>query len=159
MELTYVLVALLLVAIIYKFMRKVKPTYPEILLIGASGSGKTLLFHLVKITQLKDKTSPHTVSSMKVNSTDSKEPSMHTLSDIPGHSYFQDTMVKKAKQAKAVILLIDSNDKQSFKAAAEKLYDLLLLKLPKQILIFCNKQDIQMAKSTLIIESDLSTEM
>ena len=96
---------------------------------------------------------------MALNECIMKEPKEYSLVDIPGHSFFQETLVKKAESAVGAILVIDSNDKASFKLAAEKLYDLLLMKVPKQILIFCNKQDLPMAKNTLIIESDLSTEV
>ena len=58
-----------------------------------------------------------------------------------------------------MIFLIDSTDKLSFKKAAEELYEFMALRNPKEILIFCNKQDQPFAKKILMIESELSTEM
>jgi signal recognition particle receptor subunit beta len=58
-----------------------------------------------------------------------------------------------------MIFIIDSVDKLSFKKAAEELYELMALRSPKEILVFCNKQDLPFAKKIMIIESDLSTEM
>jgi signal recognition particle receptor subunit beta len=58
-----------------------------------------------------------------------------------------------------MIFLIDSTDKTSFKKAAEELYELMAVRMPKEILVFCNKQDLPFAKRILMIESELSTEM
>lgn len=96
---------------------------------------------------------------MRENSGVVPGPKPYLLSDFPGHSFCQEALISRCKTAAGVVMLIDSSDKPSFKAAARQLYGIIELKSPKNILIFCNKQDLPLAKKTLLVESDLSTEM
>jgi signal recognition particle receptor subunit beta len=81
------------------------------------------------------------------------------LTDYPGHSFYYRQLIDGLPRCLGMIFLIDSTDKLSFKKAAEELYDLMSIRQPKEILIFCNKQDLPFAKKILMIESELSTEM
>lgn len=57
------------------------------------------------------------------------------------------------ERAKAVILVVDSKDKERIAEAAEFLYDVLLNKRliadKVPILVACNKQDLSLAKNAL----------
>ena len=100
------------------------------------------------------------MSSIKVNKSNIPiKGKTYTLLDIPGHTYYQEAILEHLGSCKGVVLLVDSTDKPSFKRAAEILYEILGSGQPTNILVFCNKQDQQFAKKTLIIESDLSTEI
>lgn len=102
----------------------------------------------------------NTVSSMKPNNAViNVKDKMVSVVDYPGHHYYYQQLVSKAPTCLGMIFMLDSTDKQSFKKAAEELYELMSLRYPKEILIFCNKQDQPFAKKILMIESELSTEM
>ncbi len=62
------------------------------------------------------------------------------------------------ERAKAVILVVDSRDKDKISEAAEFLFDILLNNRLVQsrvpILVACNKQDLTMAKKAVQIERE-----
>lgn len=152
-----VALALLLILILRK---KSANQVPEIVLYGPSNAGKTKLFYLVSLKQLSEQQSPNTIASMKPNCTTlTFSGKTVRLTDYPGHSYYYRQLLDTLPRCLGMVFLIDSTDKSSFKKAAEELYDLMALRQPKQLLIFCNKQDLPFAKKILMIESELSTEM
>ena len=159
MDYLYLIAGALAILLLTVFMRKGRSSGPSVVVLGPQGSGKTFLFHQVKHTQLQSGKEVKTVSSLKPNSALLSTPKPFTLWDVPGHSYFRENLIKEASQAVGAILIVDANDRSSFKAAAEQLYDLFATRKPKEILIFCNKQDLPMAKKSLMVESEISTEM
>ena len=147
------------VVFLYYFTKK-RSSFPEILLYGPANSGKTRLFYMVINNQLTENLSTNTVSSLKPNSGFIlNNPKQVLITDYPGSHYYYSQLITKASSSPGMIFLIDSFDKLSFKKAAEELYEIMALRDPKEILIFCNKQDLPFAKKILMIESELSTEM
>jgi signal recognition particle receptor subunit beta len=157
----YLYIVLCVVPLLFLLLLfKRKTVHPEILLYGPANSGKTRLFYMVLPTQLTEGTVHATVSSMKCNSATYLIGSkLTTLIDFPGHHYFYQQLLAKAPTSLGMVFLLDSTDKQAFKKAAEELYELMALRAPREILVFCNKQDLPFAKKILMIESELSTEM
>lgn len=155
-----ILSAIILIILYKTFANKSASNYPEIAICGPSGSGKTLLFYKVLSIKLTRRNSPKTVSSIKINQAPASiNEKMTTITDIPGHNYFQKDLISKLPRIRGLIMLVDSVDKSSFKKAAEDLYGILSTHNPKRLMIFCNKQDQPFAKKTLMVESELSTEM
>lgn len=81
------------------------------------------------------------------------------ITDYPGHKYYYGQLISTLPQCLGMVFILDSTDKLAFKKAAEELYELMALRQPKELLIFCNKQDLPFAKKIMMIESELSTEM
>jgi len=82
--------------------------------------------------------------------------------DIPGQGYFKARIIDNLTNAKLIVLLIDSNDKDSIKQAGAYLYDILNNEQfddTTPLIIACNKQDLKFPKSKKIIESDLNSEI
>ena len=65
------------------------------------------------------------------------------LVDIPGHFNFQSVLLEKLDQAKSVIMMVDSKDKNTFRDAATTLYEVLnnvdALSDGLPLLVACNK--------------------
>ena len=78
--------------------------------------------------------------------------------DIPGHYNFRMKVKQNLERAKAVVLVVDSKDKERISEAAEFLYDMLLNKRlvadKVPILVACNKQDLKLAKNAIQIERE-----
>lgn len=66
--------------------------------------------------------------------------------DIPGHFNFRERIQEVLESARAIMLVVDSKDKQKLPEAAEILYDILnnvnVLDNQTPILVVCNKQDL-----------------
>ena len=66
--------------------------------------------------------------------------------DIPGHFNFRSRISEIIETAKAILLVVDSKDKQKLPEAAEILYDILnninVLENQTPILVVCNKSDL-----------------
>lgn len=62
------------------------------------------------------------------------------------------------ERAKAVILVVDSRDKEKVSEAAEFLFDMIsnkrLVEDSVPILVACNKQDLTLAKKAILIERE-----
>mmetsp|Transcript_35919 Transcript_35919/g.55161 ORF Transcript_35919/g.55161 Transcript_35919/m.55161 type:complete len:214 (+) Transcript_35919:75-716(+) len=146
--------------------KKGSKNYSEILIVGPPNSGKTSLFYYLFTGQFRK-----TVSSIEVNasatSAEIKAAAAETPEDedrgkilrkiraldIPGHFNFrsdiQDSLNGKKKMGQdrvsvdAVVLVMDSNDKQKTAEVAEILYDTMnnleVLENKTPILICCNK--------------------
>lgn len=78
--------------------------------------------------------------------------------DIPGHFNFRIKVQQNLDRAKAVILVVDSRDKDKISEAAEFLYDMMsnkrLIRDNVPILVACNKQDMTLAKKATQIERE-----
>ena len=94
---------------------------------------------------------PKTLTQQKTDD----EPISLSLSfaDIPGHFNFRIKVNQYLERAKAVILVLDSKDKEKISEASEFLYDVLsnrrLVEDRVPILVACNKQDLSMAKKSI----------
>jgi len=133
---------------------------PTVLLLGPKESGKTCLLTLVKDTQLQGQSLPNTVQSLHSNSFVLPLPTGPVrLVDIPGHQLTLKKTLDQAAEARAIIFMVDASDKESFRAAADGLYPLLVGQAAPRILVFCNKQDKPGAKKVIMVESELSTAM
>lgn len=158
--------ALLLLPLLYLMLRRPsKKPQRQVLVYGPCDAGKTFLFYRVKTTQLTQNTLEETVSSMKVNVGEMLVPEVGavTVKDVPGHLIFKQDLESSIPDSQAVVFLVDSSDKSTFKDAAKLLYDLLTSAKSSarrlSMLILCNKQDKPFSKKSLIVESELSTEM
>ena len=118
-----------------------------------------------------------TVSSLEENSTADDDSSKIQLPcrdqevitrnviglDIPGHFNFRVRIQETIETAEAVILVIDSKDRQKLPEAAEILYEILnnITVLDRQvpILVVCNKQDLQFAKHVTQVEAELEKDI
>lgn len=138
-----------------------------VLILGVSNSGKTTLF-----TQLVYRKVMNTQTSMTQNSgtavfakTDSCKEKKVELVDIPGN----DKVRKKffdmyKKNAGALVFVVDSSTLQKdLKDFALYMYEVFtdeqLTKLKMNVLIVCNKQDIEFAKGQSVIRSSLEKEI
>jgi len=86
------------------------------------------------------------------------------LSDVPGHYNFRSKLQENfLTEANAIIIVIDSKDKDRIVEAAETLYEVLsdidLVSAGVPILIACNKQDLTFAKRAIQMERDLQIEI
>ena len=83
--------------------------------------------------------------------------------DIPGHFCFRDTIKESLPLAKALVIVLDSKDKERFSEAAEILYDVLsdvdLVTARVPVLVACNKQDLTFAKKAAQVERDMISEI
>ena len=84
------------------------------------------------------------------------------LLEIPGQGFFKTKIVDTLSNAKAIIVFLDSSDKESISRAAEYIYDILNNEQFDEmtpLIVACNKQDLKFPKSKKIIESDLNNEI
>ena len=94
-----------------------------------------------------------------------QEPSLKRLAvvDVPGHFHFRDQLVDSVEVAKAVVVLVDSKEKEKFGETAEIIYEIInkvaLLDRPVPVVVACNKQDLQFAKKATAVESELEREI
>jgi signal recognition particle receptor subunit beta len=83
--------------------------------------------------------------------------------DVPGHHHLYDDMIAEAESSLLIILVIDSKDRDRYGEAGEILFDLLnntaVYEEDTPIVIVCNKQDLQFAKKSTVIEMDLEKEI
>ena len=119
-----------------------------LVLCGPCNSGKTSLFYYLATREFRQ-----TVSSLKINecsvqleSVSSGESKQVQVVDIPGHLHFKEDLISKAEEARTIVLMVDSKDRDSCKQAAEILYDVLSsIEVAAQktpVVVACNKQDL-----------------
>ena len=117
---------------------------------------------------MKNKKLPEigTVSSMDINSTEiefSQDSSTNkfNVQDIPGHLFHRTSYYNQLGQSRLIILVIDSSQNQSIQNAADIVYMTLISKNYKQqpLLVLCNKQDLENAKSSIQVEQQLMFEI
>lgn len=82
------------------------------------------------------------------------------LTDVPGHYNFKAKLREQfLPGARAIVLVIDSKDKDRLAEAADILYDVVsdidLATTGVPVLVVCNKQDLQFSKRATQIERDL----
>ncbi|KAF7487793.1 Signal recognition particle receptor subunit beta [Sarcoptes scabiei] len=162
MDSMQIIIAILIVLMtIILFLVRKKALRNSILLIGASDSGKTLLF-----TQLAYDSFVETVTSMKENKASIKlnNNRNYNLIDLPGNDRLRTQYWDQFKnQAKCLIFVIDSvaflNNTHN---VADLLYQYLcdqtvqMRKIP--VIVACNKQDQTRAKSAKVIASIMEKE-
>jgi len=137
-----------------------------VLLFGQCGAGKTALFF-----RLRDRTEVQSVSSLK--------PLRDTLQiqveeggqdigpievmDYPGHARLRTKGSELLNEARCIVYVVDSEDKQRLKDVAEHLYELLthpeVLELHTPILLACNKSDLATARTEKFIVEEIEREM
>lgn len=135
-------------------------------LMGQCGAGKTALYY-----QLKEQTEVKLVSSLaanrdkmriKVGDTEEYLGPIETV-DYPGHLRFRGKQTELMKDARCIIYLVDSEDKQRLKDVAEHLYEILtsqdVIDLHIPILLACNKSDLSSARTEKFIVEEIEREM
>jgi GTPase SAR1 family protein len=110
--------------------KKKKARQNFLLICGPTNSGKTALFNHLLTKEVRT-----TVTSMEVNETpgpmEVKLPSSDVskklnIMDIPGHYHFRERLNEALnEQPRAILVVLDSKEKEKFGEAAEILYEIL----------------------------------
>merc|ERR1719162_925881 len=83
--------------------------------------------------------------------------------DYPGHQRFRGRQAELYKEARCIVYLVDSEDKQKLKDAAEHLYEILtsqeVIQINIPILLACNKSDLSGARTEKFIVEEIEREM
>merc|ERR1712194_982651 len=83
--------------------------------------------------------------------------------DLPGHLRYRGRQNELLKEARCIIYMVDSEDKQRLKDVAEHLYELLthqdIIELHTPILLACNKIDLATAKTEKMIIEEIEREI
>ncbi|XP_061372752.1 uncharacterized protein LOC133315191 [Gastrolobium bilobum] len=150
-----------------RFLRRAKSN--TVVLMGLSGSGKTVLFY-----QLRDGSNDQgTVTSMEPNegtfilhgetTKNGKIKPVHIV-DVPGHSRLRPKLDDYLSQAAGIVFVVDALDfLPNCRAVSEYLYDLLTKgsivskKIP--LLILCNKTDKVTAHTKEFIHKQMEKEI
>lgn len=86
-----------------------------------------------------------------------------TVVDVPGHYHFKDRLNDVLDEAKAIVVVVDSKEKDKLGEAAEILYEILnnltVLSEGVPIVVACNKRDLQYSKNATFIEAELEKEL
>lgn len=147
-------------------LKKRRQRGQALLVLGQSGSGKTLLFH-----RMRDGVSVECVSSLKENrdsmqvstGSDSEPIGPIEVVDHPGHQRMRTKGLGLLAEARCIVYMIDSEDRAKMKDAAEHLYELLthpdILDLHPPILLALNKCDLVSARTEKFILDELDREM
>lgn len=137
-----------------------------LLILGQCGAGKTALFF-----RLRDNEEVQTVSSLKplrdtvnVQAEEQEEfPKPIEMVDCPGHQRLRGRAAELLKQARAIIYMVDAQDKMKLKDVAEHLYELMTSKelndLHIPLLLACNKTDVSTARSEKFILEEIDREI
>jgi len=136
------------------------------LILGQCGSGKTSIFF-----RLREGTEVQTVSSLKVlkdsfelqPQEDAEKFGPVEVVDYPGHQRLRGKAAEMLKEARCILYIVDSEDKQRLKDVAEHLYEILthpdILELHTPILLACNKVDLATARPEKFILDEIEREM
>jgi len=133
------------------------------LILGQCGAGKTALFF-----RLRDQAEVSSVSSLKplrdklqVQELESMGPV--EVVDCPGHQRMRGRASEFLKEARCIVYVVDSEDKQKLKDVAEHLYELMtnpeILELHTPILLACNKIDLASARTEKFIIDEIEREI
>jgi len=134
-----------------------------LLLLGQCGSGKTALFF-----QMRDQVEVQSVSSLKPQRDTlqldvGKEVIPVDVMDYPGHQRLRGKLTEFISEARCIIYMLDSEDKQRLKDVAENFYELLtnpeLCDLHTPILLACNKVDLPGARTEKFILEEIEREI
>lgn len=136
-------------------------------LLGQCGAGKTALFY-----QLRDRVEVQSVSSLKQNrdklqikTGEGEEDVLGPIEvvDCPGHQRLRGQAVELVKEARCIVYMVDSEDKQKLKDVAEHLYELFTMKeiieLHIPMLLAYNKCDIATARAEKFITEEIEREI
>lgn len=153
------LIAGLIILVIFFIYKKRSSTRRNFLLTGLCDSGKSVIF-----TQLLYSKVPETFTSISENVGTYQSGRLSApLIDIPGHERVRDKFFDQYKNtAKGVIFVVDSvTIQKDVRDVADYLYTLLSDAAigPCSVLILCNKQDEEMAKSAQVIKTLLEKEI
>ncbi|KAL7069150.1 hypothetical protein ACR3K2_04070 [Cryptosporidium serpentis] len=151
---------------ISKTISNSKSKEKAIIILGPSGSGKTTFFYMIKNQKFQ-----HTTISMKNNVMELNYPENIFLIDIPGNTKIaKNEILRYIPITKAIIMMIDSTSKSSFKECAELLYFVICEIIAKgisysddahkkikstPIFILCNKNDLSTSKSESYIKEEI----
>merc|ERR1712039_91041 len=139
------------------------------LLMGQCGSGKTTTFFRLREPHVEEPVT--TVSSLKplrevlqLRPGEDKESfGPVEVVDFPGHLRMRGKQNKLVPEARCIVYMIDSEDKQRLKDVAENFYELLtnqdIIELHTPILIACNKADLNTAKTEKAIIEEIEREI
>lgn len=134
----------------------------HVLICGPSGAGKTCLINSLALGQYWE-----TVTSIEENAAKftllNEEEKKTEYWDVPGHYHYRERTIDSAERAKLIILVVDSKDKDKFSEAGSFLFDFLnnhtIAESDTQIIIACNKQDLQFAKKSTVLELELEKQI
>ncbi|RWS03506.1 signal recognition particle receptor subunit beta-like protein [Dinothrombium tinctorium] len=147
--------------VLFRILLSKAKTARNILLVGLSDSGKTVLFSHIFAQRYVE-----TVTSMKVNEAEIEcNKKCVNLIDLPGYERLRHKFWDDFKNtARGVIFVIDSSLFMSnIRDVAEFLYDVIadpvIHKKRVPILIACNKQDEPKAKTAKVIQNQLEKEI
>eukprot|EP00330_Aristerostoma_sp_ATCC50986_P011308 CAMPEP_0114578474 /NCGR_PEP_ID=MMETSP0125-20121206/3010_1 /TAXON_ID=485358 ORGANISM="Aristerostoma sp., Strain ATCC 50986" /NCGR_SAMPLE_ID=MMETSP0125 /ASSEMBLY_ACC=CAM_ASM_000245 /LENGTH=146 /DNA_ID=CAMNT_0001768573 /DNA_START=8 /DNA_END=448 /DNA_ORIENTATION=+ len=140
------IIALILVFVCFcrgKGGSKTRSNGNTLFVLGECGSGKTSLLYYLETKNL-----PKTTSSIQENEvkltlkSDEKEISVPAI-DVPGHHHLRNIFFDRITEAKAIILTIDSSEKNQIPGTADYLYKILVNPVYREsdipILIVLNK--------------------
>ncbi|KAG1711970.1 hypothetical protein DVH05_009210 [Phytophthora capsici] len=137
------------------------------LLLGPRNSGKTSFFHLIRdgehvdtVTSMKDQTFRFMVHQ-KYNP--DKFDAELTVCDYPGHERVRSRLADFYPIAGCIAFFVDASDAETFRQAAEFLYDIFANKKVNDqtppILVVCNKSDKAGAASPQLVRDALEKEL
>ncbi|CAE8643379.1 unnamed protein product [Polarella glacialis] len=135
------------------------------LLFGQCGAGKTALFF-----RLRDQEEVQSVSSLnpirdsfKVKVGEEQSIGPIEIVDYPGHLRYRNKANELVKEARCIVYVVDSDDKQRLKDVAEHLYELMTLKdifeLQTPLLLALNKCDLTSARSEKYVIEEIEREI
>lgn len=136
------------------------------LLVGQCGAGKTALFF-----RLRDRVEVQSVSSLKPlretlqiqTGEEGETLGPLELVDYPGHLRLRGKLVELLKEARCIIYVVDSEDKQKLKDVAEHLYELFtqpeVTELHTPMILACNKSDLPTARTEKFVIEEIEREI
>lgn len=145
------IVALLLLPLLL-FRRLSKPVLPSVVFVGPSGSGKTSLLFFLKHNKTIQTATSQCTNECELDVSGKKVKFVDTPGAIP-HEFKH-----HVKQAKCVLLVLDSSDKKSIKIASDLLLDICSM-MPTSVCIVCNKIDVHTSRTTDDIQSIMELEI
>lgn len=144
-------------------LRKKRARGQVALLLGQCGSGKTALFF-----RLRDQAEVQSVSSLKPTRDKMRIggvdlPSPVEVVDFPGHHRLRGRAADMLREARCIVYVVDSDDKQRLKDVAEHLYELFthpeVLDLHTPLLLALNKIDLPTARPEKYIIEEIEREI
>jgi len=140
-----------------------------ILILGTTGSGKTVLFYRMLFgTRVNTQTSMKpNIAKSTLNGDDSEEGETNTSEyhfvDVPGHPRIRRQMVKKYSPLVGAIIFVVDGTRSDVRSSAEYLYDILTDPIiddkTPPMLILSNKSDCKYAKESKDLKRCLEEEL